>query len=273
MEHVEGFSRRMVDQSDLPEIGSSLTVEGWRKRGYVQRLELHWRTGWPHLGFDFDNRAQGGATSRTILQRVRAWSAAGGTADLAFLGCGINDVWRTFQGRTHEAVDIHEFSDNYQETVQLLAGASLHLVCIGETPFGWDTELDVTLLNRELAAYNAVAARIAAQESADFIDVWHAFTATAKQFSSRVAGDGSGETLWSDGVHLSELGDALMLRLVDDHVREHRLIEAITAGRRPFDDGEQTRAIPDPHTEPHAFMAEYERATNTHDINQVAPLI
>lgn len=274
MEHFEGFNQRMATQADLPEIGSRLAVEGWHRRGYVQRLELAWRTRWPHLSFDIDNRAQGGATSRSILQQARAWSAAGGTADLAFLGCGINDVWRGFQGRTAEAVDIHEFADNYRQLVRLLAGASHRLVCIAETPFGWDGELDITLLNRELANYNAVAAKLAATESVDFLDVWQAFTATADRFSRRAESDGPAETLWSDGVHLSELGDALMLQLVDDYVRGRGLIEGPAAGQSPLStDSDSGRASPAPSAELHAFMAEYERATNTHDVTQVAPLI
>ena len=52
MEHLEGFSSRLAGQGDLPEIGSTVTVEGWRRRGWVHRLALDLRTGHPQASFD-----------------------------------------------------------------------------------------------------------------------------------------------------------------------------------------------------------------------------
>lgn len=229
MEHFEGFNERMVNQANLPPVGSTVVVEGWHRRGYVHRLQLSLQAAWPYLEVAFDNRGQGGATSRDVLASVRAGSAdAAPRADLVFLGCGINDVWRGFQGRSAEAVGLAEFAENYREAVRLLSGSARRVVCVGETPFGWDAELDVTAMNAELLRYNDAAAQIASGESAGFLDVWPAFTATARQ----LAAYSDGPALWSDGVHLSEQGDALMLALVEAHLRETGAIAALTGYER-----------------------------------------
>jgi acetyltransferase-like isoleucine patch superfamily enzyme/lysophospholipase L1-like esterase len=229
MEHFEGFNERMVNQADLPPVGSTVVVEGWRRRGYVHRLHLSLQATWPYLEVAFDNRGQGGATSRDVLASVQA-SLRDDTpqADLVFLGCGINDVWRGFQGRSAEAVGLAEFTENYREAVRLLTGTARRIVCIGETPFGWDADLDVTAMNAELLRYNSAAARIASDESASFLDVWPAFTASARQ----LAVYSPGSVLWSDGVHLSEQGDALMLQLVEAYLRENGTIAALTSYQR-----------------------------------------
>ncbi|ETA00768.1 hypothetical protein CcI156_18190 [Frankia sp. CcI156] len=230
MEHLEGYNAQMATQANLPAVGSSVTVEAWRNRGYVQRLHLALQVAWPHLGFAFDNHGEGGATSRDILGIVRGTLPPEGRVfDLAFLGCGINDVWRGFQGRAHEAVDADEFDANYREMLRLLTAGARRVICISETPFGWDdTGLDIDAMNNELARYNTLAARAATDAGAQFLDVWPAFTTTAHALAGWSPATRPDQTLWSDGVHLSELGDALLLRLVDQHLHETDLITDLT---------------------------------------------
>lgn len=230
MEHLEGYNAQMVTQANLPAVGSSIPVEAWRNRGYVQRLHLALQVAWPYLGFAFDNHGEGGATSRDILNIVgRSVPPKTRAFDLAFLGCGINDVWRGFQGRTTEAVGPDEFDTNYRDMLRLLTAGARRVICIGETPFGWDnTGLDIDAMNSELARYNNLAARAAADAGAQFLDVWPAFTTTAQALAGWSPATRPDETLWSDGVHLSELGDALMLRLVEQRLRDTDLIPALT---------------------------------------------
>ncbi|HEX4831725.1 MAG TPA: hypothetical protein VH478_11605, partial [Trebonia sp.] len=45
---------------------------------------------------------------------------------------------------------------------------------------------------------------------------------------ARSAGPQAGAGLWSDGVHLSELGDTMLLHAVEQHLRETRLIDDLT---------------------------------------------
>ena len=215
MQHYEGFNAQMVTQAALPDVGTAVTVEAWHNRGYVHRLHTTLQTRWPYLDITFRNHGEGGATSRDILQIVRDNTGPQHPAAVSVLGCGINDVWRGLQGRHAEAVDLAEFSTNYRTMVELLTTNTRQLICIAETPFGWDGSLDIPAANTALQQYNQVAAQIATSAGATFIDVWPAFTATARQFP----GD-AGLSLWSDGVHLSEHGDALLHDLVNAHLHD-----------------------------------------------------
>lgn len=229
MEHLEGYNARMFNQADLPEVGSSVPVEAWRSRGYVELLRLSLQSAWPHLGFAFANHGEGGATSRDILQIIDdTIKAAAYSADIAFFGCGINDVWRRHQGRTAEAVDLHEYEDNYRNALERLTTTARRVICIAETPFGWENDLDISLLNRELQDYNIVAATATREMGAEFIDVWPAFTTAASALNGWSEQTQPKDTLWSDGVHLSDLGDALMLQLVQTHLNQTNTIAELT---------------------------------------------
>lgn len=61
-------------------------------------------------------------------------------------------------------------------------------------------------MNETLARYNQTAIRPATGRGARFLDVWVPFITAARQLATASAA----RRLWSDGVHLSELGDALM---------------------------------------------------------------
>jgi lysophospholipase L1-like esterase len=224
----------MFDQADLPEVGSKVTVESLRRRGYVQRLHLALQVTWPHLNFVFDNRSEGGATSRTILACARhAVSHGFSGTDVAFLSCGINDVWRTFQGQTSEAVGPEEFNANYREIVRLLTDNARQVICMSETPIGWDSTHDAVKMNAELSKYNAIAAKAASDVGAQFLDVWPAFMAASHWLGALPSQAHRNRTLWSDGVHLSELGDALILQLIERHIQDEKLVTALMApGRR-----------------------------------------
>jgi acetyltransferase-like isoleucine patch superfamily enzyme/lysophospholipase L1-like esterase len=229
MEHLEGYNAQLFNQANLPEIGSKITVESWRNRGYVQRLHLGLQAAWPHLSFDVDNRGEGGATSRDIAAIVRQAAEEDRTYDLTFLGCGINDVWRGFQGRTAEAVDLTEYAKHYADMLQILTARSRQVICIAETPFGpiEDPE-QVAAMNAELLRYNAAAATAAAHAGARFLDVWEPFTAAARHLNTAPSNSpGAAQSLWSDGVHLSELGDALMLRQVEGFLDTHHVLHTL----------------------------------------------
>lgn len=221
MQHHEAFNAQMHDQADLPDIGSTVTVEAWRTRGYVHRLHTTLQSRWPDLDITFHNYGMGGSTSRDVLQVVRDHTGPQHPpTEVSVLGCGINDVWRGFQGRLTEAVDLPEFVTNYRAILDLLTENSRQVICIAETPFGWDDALDITAANTALQQYNAAAAQLATTAGATFIDVWPTFTTTARRLAPGAVR--SGLSLWSDGVHLSELGDALLHDLtrpeVDDAV-------------------------------------------------------
>jgi lysophospholipase L1-like esterase len=227
MEHLEGFNAQLTNQANLPEVGAKVTVEGWHQRGWVHRLALGLRAEFPHLDFDIRNHGEGGATSRDIADIVERDLQSGAEYDLVFLGCGINDVWRGFQGRTAEAVDLAEYAGHFETMLARLSKQSRQIVVVSETPFGpIDAPATVALMNRELTRYNHAAAQAATSHGAQFLDVFAPFTAAARHL---VGGDEAAATasLWSDGVHLTELGDALLLRHVEQLLGQHRTIDRL----------------------------------------------
>ncbi|WP_405891593.1 GDSL-type esterase/lipase family protein [Streptomyces sp. NBC_00133] len=140
----------------------------------------------------------------------------------------MNDVWRRLPAREAEAVGIKEYAQNYAEILTTLGALSrVGVVCLSETPFGPVADPAVVkVMNERLATFNEAAARAAATAGAHFVDVWTPFTVAADELAS-----GSGETglsLWSDGVHLSDLGDALMQQRVEAFFTASGLISAIT---------------------------------------------
>ena len=225
MEHLEAFNTQMTTQANLPEIGSKVTVEGWHQRGWVHRLALSLRAARPYVTFDIRNRGEGGATSRDVASIVEADRATNSIDyDLVFLGCGINDVWRRFQNRMSEAVDIEEYSQHLNATLERLTSYSRQIVVIGETPFGPIADAGtVAEMNAELARYNAAAHRAAAAHGALYLDVWTPFTTVAHHLPTHAETGG----VWSDGVHLTELGDTVLLQQTEKLLTEHRVIDKL----------------------------------------------
>ncbi|WP_327378905.1 GDSL-type esterase/lipase family protein (plasmid) [Streptomyces sp. NBC_01216] len=230
MEHLEAFNAQMANQAALPAVGSRVTVEGWRRRGWVHRLALSLRAAWPHVGFDIRNHALGGATSRDIAGIVERDLATGADYDLVFLGCGINDVWRRFQNRLPEAVDLDEYAQHLEAMLGGLGGSTRTTIVMSEAPFGpVESPGTVAAMNAELARYNEAARAAAATNGALFLDVWAPFTAAARHLTPADGDDPAG--LWSDGVHLTELGDTLLLQQAERLLAEHRIIDRLLISR------------------------------------------
>jgi lysophospholipase L1-like esterase len=231
MEHREAYSPRLTDQADMPRVGDTVVVEEHHSRGYVHRVHLALQLAHPQTAFACDNYGQGGATSRDLAATARALPAEAGY-HLAVFGCGINDVWRAHQGRTAEVVSIEEYTEHYTDTLTTLATRARCVVCVSETPFGPVAEPQtVAAMNTDLARYNQAAARCAAAAGVPFIDIWTPFTETARALASQRPGNTP--SLWSDGVHLSDLGVAFLARQIETHLHEHRIVEQLQPDPRP----------------------------------------
>ncbi|WP_029930779.1 GDSL-type esterase/lipase family protein [Nocardia otitidiscaviarum] len=239
MEHYEAHNPRLSVQADLPAIGEKIEVTEWRTRGYVHGLLTTWRARYPWITFDSDNRGEGGATSRDVLAAIRAATEDPQQRwDLAVLGAGINDVWRTHQHRLSEAVDIEEFDSNIGVALEILATRARRVVVIGEPPMGWEPGITVAAANADIAAYNERARRSAEGHGAHFVDVWEEimFAATCLGWSPADPAQPPTGTpsIWSDGVHLSEYGDEVLRAVVDRYLGEHRIVAGLlTADRLP----------------------------------------
>jgi len=220
MQHLEAFSPRLVDQMNLPEVGEIVKITERRARGYVHGLALHLQARWPRVRLEVCNYGYSGATTRKLLEVItERLKADSGDYDLVVFSGGINDVWRRFQGRPDEAVDIEEYEANYRKALTMLVRGARRVLCLTETPVEAATD---AAMNVEMARYNAIAARVAKGIGVPMIDIWTPFLAQAE--ARRFSGAPS---LWSDGVHLSENGDATMVMFVANALHERKIIERL----------------------------------------------
>ncbi|MFA7764810.1 hypothetical protein [Streptomyces sp. NRRL S-448] len=79
--------------------------------------------------------------------------------------------------------------------------------------------------DHDLDRYNQAAAQCAATAGVPFIDVWTPFTETAHALAHHQHAEAP--TLWSDGVHLSDLGVALLTKQVEAHLRDNHVVERL----------------------------------------------
>ncbi|MGW0827830.1 hypothetical protein [Streptomyces sp. NPDC002845] len=101
----------------------------------------------------------------------------------------------------HEAVDPDEYTRHLTGMLNQLSGYSRRIVVVSETPFGpIEDPKTVTAMNAELARYNTAAAQ-------------------------HLTGEPTG--LWSDGVHLTELGDTILLQQTERLLADHRIVEKL----------------------------------------------
>jgi acetyltransferase-like isoleucine patch superfamily enzyme/lysophospholipase L1-like esterase len=234
MQHLEAYAPGLFDQMNLPQVGERVEVTEWRTRGYVNQLALMAQARWPHVLIDVKNHGYGGANTFKLLDVIDRQLAKGAERyDLVLFSGGINDVWRRFQGRLGEAVDIEAFEANYRQALVRLATVSRSIICLAETPVGTP---DANAINAELARYNAVAARVAREHGSDFVDLWAPFLASAE--SRRAIG---ARSLWSDGVHLSEDGDATLSVLVGNVLFGRGLLERLLTSEVVDRSGLQSR--------------------------------
>jgi acetyltransferase-like isoleucine patch superfamily enzyme/lysophospholipase L1-like esterase len=221
MEHPVAISATLEAPWPVPEIGDTVEVTSRSTGGYVRSVNDALRTEFPHLAITSENHAIGGATSRDLLPVCHEMAAHGPAYDIAFFGCGLNDVWRGFQGKTDAAVDLEEFARNVQESLGLLATTTRKLVYVEETPFGRELEeLPTARMNHVLEQYMAAARGVAAAMGAEYVPVTRAFLRTAATLAPQ-------DDLWADGVHLSRLGDQLLTHLVLEHLRSRGTVEGL----------------------------------------------
>lgn len=233
MEHFEAHHPRLVDQSDLPAIGSTVVVESWRNRGYVHAISTWMSARFPWTDVIVDNHGMGGATSADVLTVISTRTLSDLRLDLAVLSCGINDVWRLYQGRPHQAVDIDSYECNIHAALRILRARARTVLVIGEPPIGWDPAIDAVAANEELAAYNNRAHHAAKNEGIGFIDLWKPFCHFGSHLgwgpTTPVEPSDGAAGLWSDGVHLSELGVEVVRQAITEYLTDHRILEDLLA--------------------------------------------
>ncbi len=215
MEHFEAYAEEMFQQWNLPAVGELVKVQSWRRRGYAAGLAHALRVKHAHIRWEFDNHSEGGATSRDILANVaKAAGVPEPRCDVAYIGCGLNDIWRGFQGRDNEAVDIVEYEKNVSDAVAKLKSFSRRVVFLGETPFDLPV-YQLPEMNAQVRRYAQVARSVCAAHGVEYLDCYEPFVERAHMMAAY--DDAHRPQLWADGVHLSDYGDELMLQLLLSH--------------------------------------------------------
>lgn len=105
-------------------IGDSITDAGRRQgeyapfgRGYVSLVQAFISARHPELGLQFENRGISGDTVRNLKAR---WDedAIDLKPDWLSVKIGINDVWRAYGAKPHEAVPAEEYEATYRDLLR-----------------------------------------------------------------------------------------------------------------------------------------------------------
>lgn len=178
-----------------------MEVESVTERGYVHLLSLMLQAKHPEVEVKLMNYAVGGYTSRDILQRMR--DLGGFSSDLTFIGCGTNDLWRSFQGRAEEAVGELEFAENISSMVEIARTRSQAIYLVSPPPMNASIH---SSMNLSLHRYNEALQEVATREGCHYLDLFTPLITAYRRLSKRNAT----ETLWIDEAHLSPLGDMVV---------------------------------------------------------------
>lgn len=104
-------------------MGDSITDRGRRDTaapyggGYMSLVRALVIARYPDLGLTFENRGVGGDTVRHLDARWRQ-DVIAERPDWLSVKIGINDVWRTFGDKAHEAVPIDEYESTYRRLLR-----------------------------------------------------------------------------------------------------------------------------------------------------------
>ncbi len=191
---------------DLPAVGQSVPVRGHETAGFYKLVLQRLTVAFPERSFRFLKFAVGGSTIRDVQAQLVDSAQQIAHPDVSFICVGINDVMRKFQGRFSEAVDLGEFSERYGQVIDEAQKKSRLVFCLGEPLV--NVEKDSVAINADLKSYNnAIEAIVKRREAGRvfFIDLFSQF----ERVHTNLATHASSESLWSDGVHLSDIGNML----------------------------------------------------------------
>jgi len=187
---------------NLPAIGSQVRVQNHETAGFFKLIQQILTVRYPAQKLEFFNRAKGGSTIRQVQYQVEKFCREG-NSDVSLICVGINDVMRKYQGLPDQHVSFDEFAERYTSVLSLLKTKSKIILCLGEPLVQVQ---DSHAINQELYTYNNFIKDLADSATGIFyIDLFKTFKDTHSALSSR----GSQHSLWTDGVHLSDLGNAL----------------------------------------------------------------
>jgi lysophospholipase L1-like esterase len=191
---------------NLPAIGNAVLVRGHETGGFYKLVSQRLIVRFPQQALSFFKFAVGGSTVRDVEQQVHASLSVAPNPTVSIVCVGINDCMRAFQGRHAEGVEMNEFIERYSRIVDALCSRSRLAVCICE-PIG-DVGEDTVAIREKLKRYNGSIASLVSQserKNLTCVDLFTRFDEVNAALSTRA----SQPPLWTDGVHLSEIGNLL----------------------------------------------------------------
>lgn len=209
---------------NLPATGQLVPVLGHETAGFYKLVLQRLRVAFPERSFQFINFAVGGATVRDVQMQVAESAQSAPSPDVSFICVGINDVMRKFQGRFSEAVDFEEFSRRYEQVIKDAQKRSRLVFCIGEPLV--NLENDTSAINAALKTYNnSIESIISSLKSENifFVDLFSAF----ERVHANLSAHSGSESLWIDGVHLTEIGNMLAADVIMRHLERDYIQRAL----------------------------------------------
>ncbi len=186
-------------------IGDSITDAGRREIeppygvGYMTLVRSFVTALHPELGLTWENRGIGGDTVRHLDAR---WTAdvIDERPDVLTVMIGINDVWRAFGEKVHEAVPEDEYRATLTRLIRAAQESSAPDLYVG-SPYMIEADTDDPM-RAAMDSRGAIAREVAADVGATFFDVQAAFDRV-------LASTGSGD--WADDrIHPNQPGHAVI---------------------------------------------------------------
>jgi len=168
--------------------------------GWFARLTRAGQGGERHL--EFVNRGVGGDRVPDLLARLDA-DVIAAEPTLVIVYIGINDVWHFRDGR---GTPEDEYRYGLREVVNRLLGAGLRVLLCTPTVIGEQVE-GTNAQDAMLTTYTQISRDAAAEAAVPLCDLHAAFRAELARVNTDDAADGM---LTTDGVHLSDAGNALV---------------------------------------------------------------
>jgi lysophospholipase L1-like esterase len=209
---------------DLPAVGQSVVVRGHETAGFYKLVLQRLLVTFPERSFQFLNFAVGGSTVRDVQTKIADSTQQPPYPDVSFICVGINDVMRKFQGRLSEAVNFDEFSARYSQVIEEAQRRSRLVFCLGEPLVNVND--DAPAINAALKTYNdEIESLVNRRRSSNifYIDLFNHF----ERVHANLSAYSGCESLWSDGVHLSDIGNTLAADIIMKHLERDDIQRAL----------------------------------------------
>jgi lysophospholipase L1-like esterase len=185
----------MTEQGDLPGGWVTLVRDALKPRG-IEVL----------------NAGIGGNQSRHIRDRFET-DVAALHPDIVLTCCGVNDVWHGFDeshpdGGGPGGVPVSDYRKNFEEIVRMAKAAGIRPALFSTTILQEDADSRGNVL---LEGYLEALRDVAEESGCLFVDVFHPFLEAIARHREETGDDSN--WLTTDGVHLTDAGNALMARL------------------------------------------------------------